>query len=278
MARGVSGVRAFTIFGAKGFVGRHLCASLEQAGHPVIAVNRGSWPEPGSRLGHVIYTIGMTADFRQQPFDTIRNHVSFLTETLEKYSFDSFLYLSTTRVYRGSETTDENVSLSIRPGVPDDLYNASKLAGETLCLALANPEIRVARLSNLYGAGASPSFLASVLEEARHNRRVTLRTGPGTAKDYLDIEAATCALINIARSGQQRLYNVAAGENVRNDAIMEALAGAGIPCDVEPGSPEPIFPPIEISRLRAEFPHHPQKLALCLPGLLAGLPPLRSIP
>lgn len=260
---------AFSIFGAGGFVGRNLIARLQANGEPVRAIHRGDWPAPGAALGHVIYTIGMTADFRERPFETIRNHVSLLAEVLEKYTFESFLYLSTTRVYRGNQRTDEAAPLSLSPAVADDLYNASKLAGEALCLALPKPAIRVARLSNLYGPGASPSFLASVLGEAARHGRVTLRTGPASAKDYLDIESAVSALIEIARAGRERVYNVAAGENVSNRIIMEALARSGIACHVEPGSPEPVFPPIAVARLTAEFPHHPRKLAESVPWLLA---------
>lgn len=261
----------FTVFGANGFVGRELIRQIAARGHSATPVTRANWPDQGRDLGHVIFTIGMTADFREKPFETVEAQVSLLARALQGYRFSSFLALSSTRVYRGATETNEAARLSIAPENPDDLYNATKLAGEALCLALPNPAIRVARLSNLYGTGAaSASFLASVLDEARAKRRVVFRTGPASAKDYLDVETAASALIEIALNGRQRLYNVASGTNVSNGEIMAALASAGISCHCEANAPEPIFPAISVRRLKSEFAFEPRSLIDDLPRLLHG--------
>lgn len=259
----------FTVFGAGGFIGSRLCAVLEARGHSVQRVLRDTWPARGAALGHVIFTIGMTADFRTKPFETVESQVGLLARALHDYSFESFLALSSTRVYRGANGTYEGAKLSVSPADADDLYNATKIAGEALCLALPNPKIRVARLSNIYGwPGPSQSFLASVLEEAARTRAVTFRTGPGSSKDYLDIDSVLKALIEISQRGRERIYNVAAGRNVSNGEIAAALAREGVATHFEPDAPEPVFPPMDVTRLSAEFGMAPPSLIERLPSLL----------
>lgn len=259
----------FSIFGANGFVGLRLCMELEARGHEVRRIFRDNWPVPGTDLGQVIFTIGMTADFRTKPFETVESQVSTLARALQDYRHESFLALSSTRVYRGAASTSEEARLAVSPADPDDLYNATKLAGEALCLALPDPKIRVARLSNLYGwPGPSQSFLASVLGEAATTGRVHFRTGPGSAKDFLDIESTIRALIAMAGNGRERLYNVASGVNVSNGEIAAILEREGVKTGFEPGAPEPVFPQMDISRLRNEFGITPPSLIERLPLLL----------
>lgn len=263
----------FAVFGATGFVGSRLVARLEATGHAVARITRANWPEPGTDLGHVIFTIGMTADFREKPFETVDAQVQKLHAALHDYTYESFLYLSSTRVYRQQADTSEGAALALNPNNPDDLYNATKIAGESLCLTLKNPAIRVARLSNLFGVPApSQSFLAAVLAEARRTGRVTFRTAPEAEKDYLDVESAASALIAIALSGRERLYNVASGVNVSNGALAETLASLGIACHFELGAPAMRFSPLSVERLAREFGHAPRSLLAALPALLAASP------
>lgn len=264
---------AFSVFGASGFIGSRLVARLEADGHAVTRIGRETWPTHGSHLGHVIFTIGMTADFREKPFETVDAQVLRLREALHDYSFESFLYLSSTRLYRSQPDTREDAALALQPENPDDLYNATKIAGESLCLTLKRPEIRVARLSNVFGSPSpSQSFLAAVLGEARRTGRVTFRTGPETEKDYLDIDSAVAALIAIAKGGRARLYNVAAGRNVSNGEIAAQLETLGIACHFEPAAPNLRLTPIVTTRLSDEFSHMPLFLPDALPALLAATP------
>lgn len=259
----------YTVFGAGGFIGSRLCETLSARGHAVRRVRRDTWPAPGTALGHVIFTIGMTADFRTKPFETVETQVGLLARALHDYTFESFLALSSTRVYRGAQSTTETARLSVSPGDADDLYNATKIAGEALCLALPNPKIRIARLSNIYGwPGPSQSFLASVIDEAVRTGRVTFRTGPGSSKDYLNIGSVLNALTRIADEGRERIYNVAAGVNVTNADLAAALEREGIATHFEPGAPEPVFPVMDVSRLTSEFGIAPPSLIERIPALL----------
>ncbi len=60
---------------------------------------RGDATWRGADLGHAFYCIGLTADFRSRPFETIEAHCGLLKEVLSGSRFSSFVYLSSTRVY-----------------------------------------------------------------------------------------------------------------------------------------------------------------------------------
>jgi nucleoside-diphosphate-sugar epimerase len=263
-------LKQFTLFGANGFVATHLARHLQSAGHGVSGITRSNPPPPGMGLGHVIYAVGMTADFRSRPFETVAAHVSHLADVLEKYEFESFLYLSSTRVYRGSEATREDAAIRIVPADPESLYDATKLAGETLCMALGRPGIRVARLSNLYGPGNhTDNFLSQVLIEALRQRRVTIRSGRNSEKDYLHVDDACAALMYIAVAGRARIFNVAAGCNVSHEEIAELVSRhTGAEVRFAPDGPENKFPPIDTGVISSEIPWRPRALKDTFPELV----------
>ena len=248
----------YSIFGASGFVGRHLTRHLEGQGEDVATPDlRQGVPE--GHCGHAIYCIGLTADFRRRPLDTMRAHVCVLADVLERCAFDSLLYLSSTRVYAGAESGAEEAKLRTDPNAPGDLYNLSKLAGESLCLAQTNPAVRVARLSNIFCAdrevlARSSDFLPSLIQAAVRDGRICLETAPDSTKDFVAMSDAVRALHKIAGGGTHRLYNVASGRNVSHGEIVGALQDlTGCDVEVSPGAPRTIFPTIDVSRLGSEF-------------------------
>jgi nucleoside-diphosphate-sugar epimerase len=248
----------FSIFGASGFIGARLVAHLRQQGHEVAAFGRGDLPASGAALGHAIYCVGLTANFRSNLTGTARAHVGLLADTLDAYRFESFLYLSSTRVYAGNASTSEDGPLLVQPNSADQVYNISKLAGEALCLAQAE-SYRVVRLSNVVGSGDAPvNFLPSLLDEARSTGKLVVRTSPQSSKDYVDIDDVCRMIERIVLRGKQRLYNVASGVNTNNQKIAE-LVERHLACSVTfaPGAPDVLFPPIDITLIRKEFAFSP---------------------
>jgi nucleoside-diphosphate-sugar epimerase len=245
----------FTIFGTAGWIGSALARRLTSSGQEVRTVLRENWPAANEALGHVIYAIGLTADFRGRPLAAAEAHVAALVRALEYSRFESFLYLSSTRVYLGAAATVEETALSVRPADPDNLYNVTKLAGEAVCFALPSPNIRVVRLSNVVGLGdRSQNFLPSLLDEARRTGTVTIRSAPDSEKDYVALDDVTALLEVIALHGRHRIYNVASGRNVANRLIAELLrrhTGAEVTFASDP--PRMSFPPIAIDRVTREF-------------------------
>lgn len=244
----------FTVFGSSGFIGKSLARALAETGHECATPARDAPLQRGS-LGNVVYCVGVTADFRTRPYETARAHVGVLADLLELGGFDSLLYLSSTRVYGNAAATLEDAPLVVRPSDPNDLYNLTKLAGESLCLAINHPGVRVARLSNVFGGkGDSPNFLDMLIREAADRGVVHLRTSRESVKDYVAIEDVVRLLPQIALNATQRLYNVASGHNVSHGEVVDALAAAtGCTVSQAENAPTVIFPRVEVNRLQREF-------------------------
>jgi nucleoside-diphosphate-sugar epimerase len=258
----------FTVVGSRGFIGSALCAALREGGAGVTGVTHRDVPA-GTALGHVIYASGVSAASVEDASYAFGAHVEGVRRILDAGRFDSFLYLSSTRVYDGATSTHETAALTIRPDGGRDLYRITKLAGEALCLAKNTPGVRVARLSNVSGPNfTSPLFLSDVLRQAARDGRVAVRTTRASAKDYIMLGDACRYLIAIARGGRERLYNVAAGQNVENGTIYDALAARGIPVDVAPGAATAVTPPIDARRLQTEFGPPREALAAQLADLI----------
>ena len=150
----------FTVLGAAGFVGSALVAALQCAGHRVRPVTRGTLPallETHRDAGHVI-------------------------DCLAGLHFESFLFLSSTRVYARADATQEDAPLPCVPADPSDLYNLTKLAGEAICLADPRQSVRVVRLSNVYGdAMPNDTLLGQLLREGHAAGAVRFRCAGGSA-------------------------------------------------------------------------------------------------
>jgi nucleoside-diphosphate-sugar epimerase len=253
----------FTILGATGFIGSHLVAFLRSRGFECLIPRRDESLK--GNLGHVVYCIGLTADFRARPLDTMEAHVSRLIKILGQDNFASFLYLSSTRVYQHLSVdtlAEEHLSVPVNVNDPSDLYNLSKLAGESLCLANNNPKIRIARLSNVYGDDFwSDNFLSSILREGLTRGHIELKTTMESSKDYIIIDDVVYALQLISSSGRSRLYNVAYGQNVSHADIMRQLGLlTGCSVSIDSNAVQVNFPRISIQRLQQEFNFNPSSL------------------
>jgi nucleoside-diphosphate-sugar epimerase len=262
----------FTIFGSRGFIGRNLARFLQAKGHAVSAVDRSTVVPAGAHLGHVVYAIGLTADFRGRPAETIDAHVGVMTRLMQRAQFDSWLYLSSTRVYAGLAAgvpATETVPVPVSPSA-DSLYELSKLLGEAYCLGFDHPNTRVARLSNVYGPDqGGASFLGAVIDEARRAGAVTIREDASSSKDYIAIEDVVALLAGIAVQGKQRLYNVASGASTQHADLareLGRLTGARITFDSN--AVHRSFPAIDNARVSAEFAFQPRRIIDDLPRIL----------
>ena len=210
-----------------------------------------------SLRGHVVYCIGLTADFRSRPWDTVDAHVGVLRHLLAEGRFASLTYLSSTRVYLGGNAGHEDAPLTVRPEAPDQLYNLSKLMGESLCHAAHRPEkpVRVVRLSNVVGGDLnSDNFIYALLREALATGAIQLNSSLDSAKDYIALADVTRMLEQIASHGQARCYNLASGQQLSHRDIVKFIARitkAYVILSKE--AQETRFPPIDINRLKKEF-------------------------
>jgi nucleoside-diphosphate-sugar epimerase len=256
----------FTVIGGSGFIGSALVQRLEEEGHDCRVPARGENLH-GAALGHLVYCAGLTGDWRERPYAAVEAHVTVLASVARTCSFDSLLYLSSTRVYDRhpgplAREDDELVS------TPRDLFALSKAMGEAVALASGG---RVARLSNVHGPRMEPhAFLADVLSGATGAGRVALESTLDSSRDFVSVADAVGLLVRIALGGAEQIYNVASGTPVTNGELTDALARlTGCEVVVLPNAARVVRPAIDIGRARAEFGFEPARLLDELPGLLA---------
>jgi nucleoside-diphosphate-sugar epimerase len=250
-----------TVLGSSGFVGSHLVEKLRELDIAHFSPGRDE-DLSHKDLGDVIYCIGLGADFRTKPFETVEAHVCKLLKILQECEFDSLLYLSSMRLYEAhvGEAREED-PIQIAPLNPIDLYNISKAMGESLLLTCGR-KTRVARLSSVYGSDfASPSFLSAVLKEAISTNKVTLRTSLDAERDYVSIDDVVDALIKIATEGLHRVYNVASGLNVSNRELTQRISElTGCRVEIVPEPSQITYPQINIDRMKKEFGFAPANI------------------
>lgn len=249
----------YTIFGSQGFIGSELTRSLLEDKEEVFTPGRDFLPEPNKNLGHVIYCIGLTADFRTRFFDTIEAHVSYLNTLLKNSKYESFTYLSSTRVYKriDSDIATEELEIPISSLDQDDLYNISKLMGESICMALKRPNVKVVRLSNVIGQDySSENFFTSLIKDAISGKVVELKTGINSEKDYVLISDVIDVLKKVYK-GREQIYNLGSGKNTSTRMILLEIQKHLKFNLIEKEEKDFRFPKISIEKLKQEFGYRP---------------------
>lgn len=247
-----------TVFGGRGYIGRHLVEKLRSDGHCVEVPERSQTFSNRANLGYVVYAIGLTADFRQRPFETVNAHVTSLSKILYESQFESLLYLSSTRLYARCNIASEETPVIVHPSDPSDLYNLSKLMGESLALNCGRNGVRVARLSNVVGGlQPSESFLSQLVRGAKMGE-IHLQTALESEKDYIHIADAVKMLGTLIIQGTQSIYNVASGFQISHGDWIDVLRER-FRCKVlvHSAAPNISFPRIQINRFIEEFSFKP---------------------
>jgi nucleoside-diphosphate-sugar epimerase len=248
----------FTVLGSEGFIGRSLVSFLSAKKYEVLTPKIS---ECNSDLdwGHVIYCIGLTGNYREHPHKTIEAHVSLLSEFINRCKFESFIYLSSTRVYLHNSTTSVSETISVMPTEREELYNLSKLLGESLCIN--TNKCKVVRLSNVVGAGMSPHLFVGQLIREALTGKIKLRSHFKSVKDYISISDVVRLLSNISILGQKKIYNVASGYQKSHHEIYQMI-NCHLPCELihDVNAPMVTFPCIDISSIKDEFDFTPSDI------------------
>ena len=252
-----------TVLGASGFIGSNIVKKLVSDNIPFYAPAKTD-DLRNRDLGDIIYCIGLTADFRTKPFETVTAHVCKLNEVLSQCKFSSLTYLSSTRVYINSTSgfAAETDKIMVDPMNPDDLYTLTKLTGERLCLS-SGRNTKIARLSNVCGkADSSTNFLFQLIDDIQKTGKVELHQTLTSAKDYILMSDVVDLLINIALKGKEKIYNLASGVNTTNAEIIENLHKYfTFSSTINATAKEVVFPVILNNKIRDEFNYNPKKIA-----------------
>jgi nucleoside-diphosphate-sugar epimerase len=206
--------KRITILGGAGLIGRALNTALEKIEVEVFKPDIRDSSLKNENLGAVINCIGITNDFVSRKNELIESHVMVVENILNHARFDSFLNLSSTRVYEGAVTSNEQSDVAVNPHGISNFYNLSKLLSESLVLNHPFLTARVVRLSyaidDVFFGGNDP---ISLILKNGTNGRINIAEHPESEKDYVFLSQAVEILIQIALHGEDRIYNVASGVN-----------------------------------------------------------------
>jgi nucleoside-diphosphate-sugar epimerase len=252
-----------TILGASGFIGSNIIKKLTFEGMPFYAPSKTD-DLTNRDLGDVIYCIGLTADFRTKPFETVTAHVCKLNEILSKTQFNSLTYLSSSRVYINSNSSiaNEDDKILVDPLNSDELYTLTKLTGERLCLS-SGKNTRIVRLSNVIGKlDKSENFLSNIINEIKQNGELKLYQSLTSAKDYIHIDDVVELIVKIAVEGNEKIYNIASGMNANNEEILSELKKYfAFNYSIIDDAKEIIFSTISNKKICSEFQYQPKKIS-----------------
>ena len=268
----------FTIFGGNGFIGSNIVQKLKEDNIEFYIPSKNDETIFGKDLGNIIYCAGLTSDFRQRPYDTVEAHVSYLSKVLKNTNFESFVYISSTRVYFDSTEGSEAATLSVNPNNLDDLFNLSKLMGESLCLNSQKNNVKIIRVSNVCGNDfGSDNFIYSIIKDAVDRKEIILNTTLASEKDYIRIGDVVNMILAISRNGNEGIYNVASGRNISNGVITNIIKEI-THCTVKVSEKAiPIkFPVIQINKIKEEFNFVPLEIEDLIRNLAATYKNTRS--
>ncbi len=273
------------VIGANGFVGPHLCRTLERAGDDVVPLigvgGPARHPDTDASAIDVRKLRAVTEAIERAKPDAIV-HLAGVSSVA--YSHDDpvgtfevnalgalnvcmalracapaarLLYVSSSEVYGavpgGAVATEQT------PLAPCSPYAASKVAAETVCIQFARSyglHVVCARPYSHIGAGqaptfAIPSFARQLLEARRAGHAATLSVGNlDPVRDFshvVDVTAAYRVLLQRGIAGD--VYNVCSGQGRSVRSMLDELAElAGVPADVrvDPAKLRPVDIPFMV--------------------------------
>ena len=269
-----------TVIGSNGYIGCRLVQHLTRMGWECWTPGRQThWPVRGRDLGHVFYCAGLTADYLQRPADTVEAHAALLSRVLQSECYSSLVYLSSTRLYDGlppGSIAREEAAFNVNPCSPRHLYDLTKLVGESLCQRMGFGKARVARLACVYDTGPDATgFLPELLHrlpDLAKGETLQLESSPHFARDYVHVDDVIRALIDIAISGTQPVYNVASGHNLSNAELAQEIEhGSGRKLLFKLSTSPPPPAQVAVDRLAGEFGWYPSTVQAHLKPWLEAL-------
>ena len=247
--------KTYTIFGHTGFIGSFFKNKLFK--EKLILPKKGQLIFK-KNLGHIIYCIG-SDDWLNDSYNSYYANLGYLPEIINKNKYQSFTFLSSTRLYRNLKKTDEDCSLIINPTNLDNYYNIKKICAESFLLSQKNSKIKIIRLSNIYGVSPNSTLvIPTLIMNAINKKKIRILINKKSSKDFLSIEDAFTIILKIIKNGKRNLYNVGSGKNITLQQISQKIS-LYTNCKVIYRNQKKIIkePIINISKIKKEFKFKP---------------------
>lgn len=210
------------LVGASGFIGKHISLQRNEETNFISLRHRGSLKEIQSSLSSFNNTI---KDSQASIIYLAENNdISVAKKHGEDYIQDNTsrlkIFLDNTHakiIYASS--VDIYGDKSDRPHLPEEnlvplnIYAQSKLECEKLVLAAGGT---VARISNVYGQGMSPSnIISEILAQISdpNIEIITIRDG-SPKRDFINVYDVASCLILMAKQPKLGIYNIGTGEAI----------------------------------------------------------------
>lgn len=218
----------FTIFGSTGFIGSNLCKFLKRDKYKLFIPKKFFYKK---NLGNVIYCIG-TSHSITDPLKSLDANLYVLCKILLNNKFKSFTYLSSIRVYSSNSKTSENEIIKFDFKEKDLFFKALKISAESICLQIANPKVRILRLSNILGRNFSNQkyLLPTLINGYKNNKKINIFINKKSLKNYLSIEDLYKLILLIIKKGKKRIYNIANSESL---SIEELITNIQKSCNIK---------------------------------------------
>ena len=251
---------SFTIFG-QGFVGTNISIFLKEKKCKLFIPKKGKYKFK-KNLHNVIYCIG-NQNWLKNPKITYDANLGLVREIIFNNKFESFTLLSTTRLYfaNSEDKTSENDPININSNNKSFLYNSLKIAAENLCLSLNNKNIKVVRMSNLFGNNFTNQayILPTWIRNSIKYKKIDIYISKKSTKDFIYVDDAFEVLLKIIKKGKHRMYNIASGKNIKLFEILDEMKKI-TNCKINYTNSTKIIkePKINIKRIKKEFNFKPK--------------------
>jgi nucleoside-diphosphate-sugar epimerase len=260
-----------TIIGSNGFLGSNLSASLSHTPLDIFSPTRSDLAALKGDLGVVVYTAGFgICSSLSDLTKVVDANINVLSRILNNCSFSKFIYISSTRLYMGLDTSEEESNLCISFSDNRKAFNLSKLIAEELCLSLDNTY--VIRPSNIYGPAINSSlFLPTIVRHAILNGHIDMYVPESYEKDYVSVSDVVGVITDLIVKDRPtyQIYNVGSGVNTSALEIAN-LIQSRLKCTIAwcENSTNDIFPVTNIDRLKEEFLFSPSSVLSDLDSMI----------
>ncbi|MBI3969124.1 MAG: NAD(P)-dependent oxidoreductase [Chloroflexi bacterium] len=257
------------VTGGAGFLGSTLCRLFAERGDDVVVFDQRPGPNAPrirTRIGpvhdlsalvrairdhgvrRIVHTVAIL-DGEENPYATYLTNVMGAINVIEAVRLERIeraVLISSEAAYHATEQNPMNEDHRIfrsSEGSPGGHYGASKAAADLIALTYASQnglDLRVVRLSSLYGPGMSTSmYIRPMVEGVVAGRPVRFESGGDMRRDYtyyLDAAQGVMRALDADPARlEHRVFNIASGRTVTVSELAEIVRRVEPQADITVG-------------------------------------------